>query len=1252
MKNSSMTLLSLLTSTIVVFAEPATVAGPIQQGIYQFAQSDQIREYKLCTYEMCQLTPEGAHVTKRTSVVTVQGAIALASDTDAENYIVFYPPGKEGDENARRVLRKRYLVELKPGASLEEVRERCGIHKMEPLAPGSKFLVCEEESSGKVLKQLDIVANDHGVERVEPLLASPLKKHEIPTDRFFGVRAPADPLVQADPVPRDSYQWYLKKEERVPYEDGSQDDDGSYFTDEYTAGIARVDINVAGAWDQQQITGDGVVIGIVDDGVLVSDGVVAGSPDLDPNASLELQWPENSAILGASFNDTHGTEVAGLACAVRDDEFGMVGAAYGANFASIRLLGEGQLVDDVQIANALRWKEDEIHIYNNSWGRDVSGAVLVQESDSVMEALKNGVTSGRDNKGSIYVFSAGNDAANEDNSNFSSLTSSQYTIAVGAVTNIGRAAPFSEPGANLIVSAPSGGGSQSILTTTYVPGLDEDGNIIRVPTHFDSINGTSASAPLVSGVVALMLEANPSLGWRDVQDILIQTAEKINPDDPGWYTNGAGLHFHHNYGAGLVNAEEAVNEAAERINNLLPSRYTPPGTPPAEAVSTPSVEQLSFDGQKVIPEGQSIQRVFDLSKDPDTGVDLPMIKTEHVELRLRVFTERKGDLEVVLISPSGTRSVLSPSQENNDDEEGILNYVFMTARNWGEGSAGEWTLSIADVNINGIEATYNDATLKVYGVQDESLVIKPGPVLIGPRTFFADLGESVNYAIETLGEPDVTVGALPSGLVYNEAESSITGVPQEPGIFSFQITLTTDVGQSSVTEITVIVRPISAALGDAVNLTIYEEEANLLSFSGGDIPWTLETGRTLDQEAARSGVGLLDDQDSVLGFNGLPAGVIQFNWAVSSQSYSDENISPATGEPISPNDRLWFNFGGNVPQSWSAFIDGERQIGSEDIPRGIVAVQMPASLNNPRWIYRKDNLFSDGEDAGYLDQVKVFDTESFMDRVRSWGNIEGLDVEFPGKTMWVPIKLNGQIELLRTSSVGNGQTVSMSAWVEGPGTLKFRCAVSSEPETPENPATQTEQKDGDVFEFLVDGAPREIREGRSALSGSVGFADTSHSLPEGLHYIEFRYRKDFTGFEGQDWVLLKDVSFTPTGTAASMAARFGVHPSDMDKDYDGDGYTTHEEMIFGGDPNVRDIPSNLPKFVKDGSGSFLEFGVNLELGDVTITAQHSPDLESWEDADNAVMDRREGNVEFYRIPVEPSAADNHLYYRVIAKPKS
>ena len=66
------------------------------------------------------------------------------------------------------------------------------------------------------------------------------------------------------------------------------------------------------------------------------------------------------------------------------------------------------------------------------------------------------------------------------------------------------------------------------------------------------------AAPMVSGVVALMLEANPALGWRDVQEILLRSARILQGDAGGWTTNKAGLTFHPDFGSGGVNAEDAV----------------------------------------------------------------------------------------------------------------------------------------------------------------------------------------------------------------------------------------------------------------------------------------------------------------------------------------------------------------------------------------------------------------------------------------------------------------------------------------------------------------------------------------------------------------------------------------------------------------------------------------------------------------------------------------------------------------------
>lgn len=79
--------------------------------------------------------------------------------------------------------------------------------------------------------------------------------------------------------------------------------------------------------------------------------------------------------------------------------------------------------------------------------------------------------------------------------------------------------------------------------------------------------------PVVSGVVALMLEANPDLGWRDVQDILARSARThINdPEDPTFRINSANISHSNKYGFGIVNADLAVNMSITHTN-LGPER--------------------------------------------------------------------------------------------------------------------------------------------------------------------------------------------------------------------------------------------------------------------------------------------------------------------------------------------------------------------------------------------------------------------------------------------------------------------------------------------------------------------------------------------------------------------------------------------------------------------------------------------------------------------------------------------------------
>ena len=148
------------------------------------------------------------------------------------------------------------------------------------------------------------------------------------------------------------------------------------------------------------------------------------------------------------------------------------------------------------------------------------------------EALHTGVTEGRAGFGTVYVFAAGNDrqyVANTtiydgDNTNYHSLTNNRFVITTAASTEDGHIAPFSTPGASVLVTAPG----TSIVTTT-VSNADGD-----PADDFAFVSGTSLAAPIVSGVVAMMLEANPELGYRDVQDILGISARKIDASSGSW----------------------------------------------------------------------------------------------------------------------------------------------------------------------------------------------------------------------------------------------------------------------------------------------------------------------------------------------------------------------------------------------------------------------------------------------------------------------------------------------------------------------------------------------------------------------------------------------------------------------------------------------------------------------------------------------------------------------------------------------
>lgn len=343
---------------------------------------------------------------------------------------------------------------------------------------------------------------------------------------------PTDPLV--------TDQWHLLN---VGQQVGNPDFQNIF-------GIPGEDINVAPVWNNG-ITGEGVVVGVFEVGGIFE----TTHPDLAANVDPILAFTSPSVQIA-----DHATSVAGIIGAVGDNGIGGTGVAPG-----VILVPMGD-VNAVSIPDAIRFAADNgIDITNNSWGPG-GGRSLGGPTANEILALRDSVLFGRldengDPLGVIHVFSSGNSASSVgagppalDSSSFNGWVNSRYTIGVtgvdhdGLYNNVdGTVTGYMEIGASVLVAAPTGSNPLSIFNDTGIGsgifttdltgedgynGSDNTGPPTGDRDFLDDIdytsrfNGTSAAAPMVSGVIALMLEANPNLSWRDVQEILIRSARQ------------------------------------------------------------------------------------------------------------------------------------------------------------------------------------------------------------------------------------------------------------------------------------------------------------------------------------------------------------------------------------------------------------------------------------------------------------------------------------------------------------------------------------------------------------------------------------------------------------------------------------------------------------------------------------------------------------------------------------------------------
>lgn len=347
-----------------------------------------------------------------------------------------------------------------------------------------------------------------------------------------------------------------------------------------------------------------------------------------------------------------------------------MGVAYDAHVAGLRILSGP--ISDVDEAAALNYGYHDNHIYSCSWGPPDDGRSMDAPKGLIAKAILNGIQNGRNGKGSIYVFAGGNGGASDDQCNFDGYTNSIYTMTIAAVDRENLHPYYSEMCSANLASGWSSGSNDHIHTT------DVAWNGINRCTS--SHGGTSAAAPLVAGVAALALQLRPELTWRDIQHIAVHSAQMVNPDDKDWQKTQAGRHYNHKYGYGTIDAWQFIEET--RRHQLVK---------PQAWLESPNI---TISKDRTLIGDQGVKSTFKITEKQLTKDNFESL--EHVTVRVWISHERRGDVEVELISPHGTKSVLARPRRFDEATTGFPGWGFMTLKHWDESPAGDWTIIVHD----------------------------------------------------------------------------------------------------------------------------------------------------------------------------------------------------------------------------------------------------------------------------------------------------------------------------------------------------------------------------------------------------------------------------------------------------------------------------------------------------------------------------------------------------------------------------
>ncbi len=486
---------------------------------------------------------------------------------------------------------------------------------------------------------------------------------------------------------------------------------------------------------------------------VVDTGMEIAHEDLAANVIPGESWdfintdtdPTNTVVDG-----DHGTSVSGLIAMARNT-VGGIGVAPTARLKGFNFLSSNQSEQfflDSLGGSTNSPNSSDVSIFNQSFGVSPTQDVPVDPLDEGQ--YLSGVTNLRGGKGALYVKAAGNGfngpcgatGLSCENANFDPGNTLPYQIVAGAVNADGMKASYSTAGSAIWVSAPGGefgrnaalaGGAGTVNVEPAMVTTDQSGCVngysrttVNNGSTFDNggapntscnytngMNGTSSATPVTVGTIALILEANPALTWRDVKHILASTARQIDAArapvivvltgnggayvaEPGWTTNFAGFKFHNWYGFGMVNASAAVNMARTYTLGQL-------GT----LADTGFIASAPLN--LAIPDNSSVGATNAMNVPNTPAVQF----IEAVQIRVSATHTFTGDLGIELVSPKGTRSVLKNIRDQFASAN-LSNMVLLSNAFYGENPTGTWTIKVVDGEAIDT-GTLDNWAIRVYG---------------------------------------------------------------------------------------------------------------------------------------------------------------------------------------------------------------------------------------------------------------------------------------------------------------------------------------------------------------------------------------------------------------------------------------------------------------------------------------------------------------------------------------------------------